>query len=548
MKPARWQTSLRSKLIAACALIQLVAAALLWSGSSEILTYTLADQASYQTRQVGALLNQAIAIPLVQRDFAGLQQTIERVVSDQSINYLVLFDHRDRIVASAGWDPARALPPRDGARIDLERPDATLHLVSVIEMSGQRLGQASFGLSTQGLRSARAAFLRQSFAVAAFTMLLSTALITALAIALTRRLVRLEQSSRRIADGDFDALVPVVSDDEIGRLGTSFNTMAVTLRERMTALQASEALQGKHLRSARTGQAQLTALLDAVPAGILFVDEAGRIAHANDAFVKLWQIGTDPRGSPVDALVARLRPLIAASDRILLDDLLRPPGASDSAPEIELHTEDRRLIAQRVCPVLQAQATIGYLCFHEDVTAKRQIARRAVQALYDPLTGLLNRRGLFEALSLEMQRATRQGSELVLMFIDLDDFKRANDLGGHRTGDAILVAVGAALTAEMRAGTSVARIGGDEFARACPASSVAEACVVAARLVGVVSRLRFATGSETLEVGCSIGLASFPGDAGTPDELVDCADVAMYQAKQQGKNGWMAFRRQQTGG
>jgi diguanylate cyclase (GGDEF)-like protein len=539
----RWRKSLRGKLIAACALIQLLASGMLWYASSEILSRTLSERATYQTRQVSALLDQSIAIPLAQRDYAALQQTIERVVSDRSINYLVLFDHRDRIVASAGWNPALPLPPRDGTEVDLQRADATLHLASAVEMSGQRLGRVAFGLSTQGLRTARAAFLRQSFAVAALTLLLSTALMAALAIALTRHLVRLEQSSQRIADGNFDALVPVRSDDEIGRLGASFNTMAVALRERLAALQASEALQGEHLRSARTGQARLAALLDAIPAGILFVDDGGRVAHANDAFARLWQLGSDPRGSRVADLLPRLSKLTASADQAGLGHLLRPPGAGEAAPDIELHTEDGRLVAQRVRPVLQSHGAIGYLCFHEDITSARLVQRRAAQALYDPLTSLLNRRGLYEALGAALQRATEQASSVVLMFIDLDDFKRANDIGGHRTGDQILVAVGAALTAAMRPGATVARIGGDEFALVCPATGIDEGGMIAARLVGTVSRLQFSAGNEVVSVGCSIGVAAYPHDAATPEELVACADTAMYHAKQRGKNGWLAFQR-----
>ncbi|MGJ9419871.1 diguanylate cyclase domain-containing protein [Massilia sp. CMS3.1] len=542
----RWRSSLRGKLVAACALIQLFASGMLWIGSSEILKHTLADQATYQNHQVSVLLDQSIAIPLAQRDYATLQQTIERVVSRESINYLVLFDHRGRVVASAGWNPALALPARDGMQLDLDRADATLHLASTIEMSGQRLGQASFGLSTHGLRSARAAFLRQSFAVAALTLLLSTALMAALSIALTRHLVRLEQSSRRIAEGNFDALVPVGSNDEIGRLGASFNTMAVALRERMTALQVSEALQGKHLQSARTGRAQLSALLDAIPAGILFVDEAGCVAHANDAFAKLWQLDADVCGTLVADLVIRLRALTAPDDQGGLDHLLHPPEGGAIIPDIELYTQDRRLIAQRMRPVLQAHGAIGYLCFHEDITSERQIQRRAAQALYDPLTSLLNRRGLFEALTAAMQNATVQSAPLVLMFVDLDDFKRANDVGGHRTGDDILIAVGAALAAEMRPDAVVARIGGDEFALVCPAIGLQEGGIIAARLVDVVSRLRFATEHEVLGVGCSIGVAAFPYDGATPDELVASADTAMYQAKQEGKNGWQAFGRSQV--
>lgn len=543
MKLKRWFRSLRGKLIVACALLQLFLAGLLLLGSSQILRRTLSDQATYQTRQVSALLDQSIGIPFAQRDYATLQQTIEGVVSDKSINYLVLFDHRGRKVASAGWDPARPLPPRDGDEVDLQRADTTLHLASTIELSGQLLGKASFGLSTTGLRAARATFLRQSVGIAAITLLLSLALMTALAIALTRHLVRLEDSSRRIAAGDFDVLVPVMTDDEIGRLGASFNTMAVALRERLAALHESEALQGEHLQSARAGQARLFALLDAIPAGILFVDNVGRILRANAAFARIWQLESDPTSCLLADIMPQLRTRTAVSDLARLDDLMRMPAAGVTVIDAELHTADKRLIAQRVRKVIQPDDEIGYLCFHEDITVERQTQRQAVQALHDPLTNLLNRRGLFESLAAAIERAAQQGTNLVLMFVDLDNFKHANDVGGHRTGDAVLVAVGAALAAQMRAGQIVARLGGDEFALVCPGISVHEGGVIAARLVETVATLQFATEHEIVKVGCSIGVAEYPRDAGTPDELIACADIAMYRAKQRGKNGWVQYHR-----
>jgi hypothetical protein len=90
-----------------------------------LLERTLIDQASNETSQVMALLDQAIAAPLAQRDYAAIQQTLDLVRSDATIVYLVLYDHRGRIIAASGWDPARPLPARDKGDIDLDRGDPT---------------------------------------------------------------------------------------------------------------------------------------------------------------------------------------------------------------------------------------------------------------------------------------------------------------------------------------------------------------------------------------------------------------------------------------
>ena len=224
-----------------------------------------------------------------------------------------------------------------------------------------------------------------------------------------------------------------------------------------------------------------------------------------------------------------------------LEYLRRPPLPDESCTDLELRTVDGLLVAQRVRNVAQPDGSIGYLCLHEDVTAARTTQRLAQEALIDPLTQLPNRRGLFEALVAGAVWADEREQSLVLMFIDLDDFKHANDVGGHRMGDEILVAIGACLSAQMRDGDTVARLGGDEFAVLCKAISIEEGGMIAARLIDDISRLRFSTEYEILRVGCSIGIASYPQDSRTAEELIACADTAMYQVKQKGKNGWMRY-------
>ena len=117
-----------------------------------------------------------------------------------------------------------------------------------------------------------------------------------------------------------------------------------------------------------------------------------------------------------------------------------------------------------------------------------------------------------------------------------------NDIvAGHRTGDEILVGVARTLAAQMRKDELVARLGGDEFAVLCPRMESSGAAAIAARLIQAVSVLRFQSPEQTLRIGCSIGIASYPTDARTADDLVACADAAMYEAKRGGKNGWATF-------
>jgi hypothetical protein len=105
-----------------CVTVELLAACLLLLGSMRLLRTTLTEQAAYQTAQITALLDQSIAVPLSQRDYAALQETLNHVRSDDAIVYLVLWDHRDKLAVASGWSPTTPLPPRDLGDIDLDRP------------------------------------------------------------------------------------------------------------------------------------------------------------------------------------------------------------------------------------------------------------------------------------------------------------------------------------------------------------------------------------------------------------------------------------------
>ncbi len=150
-------------------------------------------------------------------------------------------------------------------------------------------------------------------------------------------------------------------------------------------------------------------------------------------------------------------------------------------------------------------------------------ARRAAR---DPLTGLANREALHEAF--EDRRAA--GAEMALMLVDLDHFKEVNDTLGHQAGDALLVAVGDQMSAIVRDGDLVARLGGDEFAVLLGADGGVRR--VADAIIAAVADLAIA---YDVGVGASVGTARRPVDGDTYEELVAAADTALYVAKRAGR-------------
>ncbi|POA27912.1 MULTISPECIES: bifunctional diguanylate cyclase/phosphodiesterase [unclassified Pseudomonas] len=161
-------------------------------------------------------------------------------------------------------------------------------------------------------------------------------------------------------------------------------------------------------------------------------------------------------------------------------------------------------------------------------------------ALHDPLTGLPNRVLLADRIDQAMHVVQEQGGCFALMFIDLDGFKPVNDAFGHHIGDQLLREVGVRLREDLRGQDTLARIGGDEFVLLVQLAEPDDALRLAARQVGLISRA-FRVAEHDLQISASIGIAVYPGNGQTPQELLMNADAAMYHAKGAGKNGHSFF-------
>ena len=186
-----------------------------------------------------------------------------------------------------------------------------------------------------------------------------------------------------------------------------------------------------------------------------------------------------------------------------------------------------------------------YVDLTREVVAWREAQAAALRlADTDPLTGLLNRRSFdAELRRIAMAAAPREGS-LALIQIDLDRFKRANDLHGHHVGDAVLIETARRTRAMLPQDAALARLGGDEFAALVPFAHGADAMGLTERLtarIGTAIALPIENGEHTIAITASIGVACNPVPARCPigemtDALMHHADVAMYQAKKSGRN------------
>ncbi|GEM_PF-1100369 len=185
------------------------------------------------------------------------------------------------------------------------------------------------------------------------------------------------------------------------------------------------------------------------------------------------------------------------------------------------------------------------ICIAEDITKQKQAEKKLSHlAHFDYLTNLPNRLQFEKTLNQMFTNAMRHKQKLALLYVDLDDFKKVNDSLGHDHGDMLLVKIGERLMSSVREQDFLARLGGDEFGIILPDIHMSEtAGVVANKLLNVLSN-PFYINESCLHITASIGIATYPESARNTATLIRNADVALYRAKQSGRNAYQYFSKQ----
>lgn len=190
-------------------------------------------------------------------------------------------------------------------------------------------------------------------------------------------------------------------------------------------------------------------------------------------------------------------------------------------------------------PFLRDGRLEGVFGSARDVTERTWAAEQLLHlAYYDSLTGLPNRELFLDRLRQSLVQTLRAQGMLAVILLDLDRFKAVNNALGHRTGDLLLMAVAHRLSRALRESDTVARHGGDEFIIAVPGIRSASDAVLVAKKVAGVMAAPFAVNGQDLFVTASLGVSLAPADGSDADTLIRHADVAMYQAKSQGRNSF----------
>jgi diguanylate cyclase (GGDEF)-like protein/PAS domain S-box-containing protein len=290
----------------------------------------------------------------------------------------------------------------------------------------------------------------------------------------------------------------------------------------------------------RVREAEIRRLVDANIIGVFFGDMDGGISDANDAFLQIVGYSRE------DLLAGKVRwtdmtpAQYHAADEQALEEL-RQTGIFPPFEKEFIRRDGRRV------PILSGGALfegdeqngVGFVL---DLTElKRAHERISYMAYHDTLTGLGNRALLQDHMKKAIAHAHRNRTQMAVLFIDLDHFKRINDPLGHQVGDRFLQAVARRLRDNLHEDVRLARLGGDEFVLILPTLNGSnDAALVAQRILNALS-LPFTVDGHELYVSASIGISLYPRDGTDVEMLMRVADSAMHHAKQLGRNNYQFF-------
>ena len=293
-------------------------------------------------------------------------------------------------------------------------------------------------------------------------------------------------------------------------------------------------------------------ILEHIHDSVIATDIYGKIKTWNEGSTKLFGYTADEvTGCPVQMLYS-------PKNKFSLDSLL-----STLNEEHKLNTEILMLKKDGGTVICDISLSLlrdhvhnieGYIGYIQDITEKKetqklleeQTQKLRYQAHHDTLTGLPNRTLFKDRLERTIIEAKRHNNSFALFFIDLDQFKKINDSLGHHVGDQVLIEAAKRLQSSLRAEDTLSRLGGDEFTIILRDLKVAKNAAKVAHKILNKMKEPIRIGAHTLHISASIGIALYPENADSLEDLIKYADAAMYKAKDEGRNNFQFYSEEMT--
>ena len=541
--------SVKRQLVFAVAMIHAVMMSLFVWDLSERQHEFLIERQTEQAQDLVQTLSLSTVSGILAKDVSGVQELVNSQANYPELVFAMLLDangqilaHNDRNrVGQYVSDLAPAIEATHGtdATVILARSQRLVDVVRPIHVNGRLIGWARVGLSQSKTAARLNAVTRDGFIYTAAAIIIGAFLALWLGKQLTARLYAIRDVTDAVRGGSSGQRVQIGGEDEVARLADDFNSMLNALSER-----EAERIQLQRTIFAEKELAEVT--LASIGDAVITTDSQGVVTFINPAASRI--LGVEQSES-IGQLVDEIFQTFDATTRL---KAVSPVTQVLRDGSVTMLTEGTLLIArdgseyrveETAAPIFHSDgALLGcVLVFHNVTETLRLLDSVRWQAGHDALTSLPNRTLLFDRIDQAIVAAKRHGRILGVLFVDLDNFKVINDSLGHDAGDELLTEAGRRLQQCVREGDSVARLGGDEFVMLLTeVQGEADVDLVARRVIAAMEMPFKIAGTEGF-VTASIGASMYPRDGDNHSALLQHADIAMYRAKEHGRNTYKHF-------
>ncbi|MAD47580.1 MAG: hypothetical protein CMI02_16545 [Oceanospirillaceae bacterium] len=475
---------------------------------------------------LGDVIATRSATALTFNDSALLQSNLATLQADSSVIRGCIYSDPNTLAAEYRGDSKLPCPKQ--LHPLQSRSQNNFSQFFPILLNDTPIGTLYIEISHRDLMDRIRQFLIFSLMILAAAVMLSVLLASRLQSVVARPMRDLSNTLRNIMlRKDYSIRAGKDSNDELGDLVDLFNSLLRTIEEENASLKTSKERFHK-----------LTALS---PVGIFQIDQNQQLQYVNQRWRDIHGVQSNLPG--LQEWFSRIHPEDLPAVRQAWNRLTNEQESI--VMELRLQRRDQSHVwIQLLASALHDRngELQGYLGVISDISElKAAQLQMETLAFYDPLTGLANRRLFRNRLEKAVKTVMRSGSSMALMFLDMDQFKRVNDTLGHDAGDILLKEVASRLSSTVRENDTVSRIGGDEFTiLLTDVHHTQDVLVVAEKLLLAMAKPIRIKGQDMVTT-VSIGITMTPEDSTDANTLMKNADLAMYRAKELGRNNFQFF-------
>lgn len=481
------------------------------------------------------LIAESLANLIMAYDYSNIESVAERIVKLQDVQQINIKNRSGRVMVSRYSS-------------DSNQQDNGLVFSAPVSFSGEKIGTVELVISLDRLdNSIKKTYRNIIIAISLFGIFLGLLIYATVSVFIVKPLLRLSSAADQLALGDFSAVLPPDSGDELGDLVRAFSSMResrkgveIELNNLNTSL---ESIVMARIAELRDSEAYIHAVLDNVNEGIIVIAEAGVVISFNNAAERIFGYRSEEiGGKDFNLLISTEHLDLSGKYHRYIEDQEDTALFGVAREVVGLRKDYSAFPLELKTSQLRIQDKLLFITSARDITDRKEAEQRiSYLASHDSLTNLPNRTLLLDRIQQTLAHNRRRNLKSAVLFIDLDKFKIINDTLGHDVGDSLLKEAAARLVSEVRSEDTVARQGGDEFIILLSTiTHPDDAGIIAQKLLDTLMRPFKIIGKE-LHISASIGIAIYPDDGTEIEDLLKNSDIAMYHAKESGRNNYQFF-------